>query len=249
MMRVKGNPSDLGSDRTAGLALSNTVAISILLVFVVLGAGIAAAMLFSPKTNVTNSSSSTSQTVSQANVTIFGLVSTSGTGTHPTSVVFISFRSGQIFVAPMTGNKFSIGLPNQDTYNVSLRWAGNYSWQNVEVQRGALTINMSFGSMMAQSYNVVETTPNSMVTVTGTLFWQVISSNPASIRFTATNGQQFISDVFSNKTFSISLPNMMTYEIGIGTQNATGNTEWYYAHHLEVNVGANVIGLTVNVSM
>jgi len=221
---------------------------SIVIVFVILVAGIAAVM-FLPPQNAKPTTSTSTQTTEKPNVTVFGLVSTMGVGTNPPSMVFVNVKTGNVYNAPMTGNRFSIGLPNEVTYNVSLRWAGNYSWQNGEVLRGQLPINMSNGSMMSQSYNVVEVTPNSMVNVSGSISWQILSSRPASIKFTATDGEEFLTTVSQDRLFSISLPKMMAYEVNIGSQNATGYTAWYYAHQLQVNAGPKVIGLTVDISL
>ena len=183
-------------------------------------------------------------------MTVFGLVSTTGAGTHPTSMAFVNTTGGGIFTAQLVGNHYSIALPNHVTYNVSLRWAGNYTWQSGEIEIGQLPINMSSGSSMTQSYNVVEDTPNSVLTVSGSISWQIVSSFPGSVKFTAGDGEVFVGNVTQNKTFSVILPNIMTYQVEIGTiTNATGMTEWYYAHELTIDTGTRITGLIVNLSL
>ena len=235
-------------NRNGSIAMGKTAATIILLVLSVLVSVISISIILSHGNydNITSITSSTSQIT---NVTVFGLVSTTGIGTHPTSMSFRNLDDGQLFVAPVDGNHFSIGLPNHETYNTSLRWAGNYTWQSGEIPTGQLLINMSQGSSMAQSYNLVETTPNSVVSVDGSIAWQVVTAAPSSVKLTSADNQVFTANVAQNKSFSIMLPNMMTYEVEIGTSNATGATEWYYAHELTVSVGNRVTGITVDISL
>jgi hypothetical protein len=215
-----------------------------MLLLLIFAAGTAAVILIGSQHNTATSSVTAK---SENNVTVFGLVSTLGVGTHPTAVAFSS-KDAHVFIAEVSGNHFSIELPNVQTYNVSLRWAGNYSWQAGEILLGSLPINMSLGSSMAQSYNIEQMTPNSVITVVGSLTWQIVTLNATSIKFTASGGEEYVTNVSQNKTFSLNLPNMMTYEIDIGAQNASGYTEWYYASQLEVNAGIRVTGLIVNIT-
>jgi hypothetical protein len=180
-------------------------------------------------------------------VTVFGLVSTLGAGTHPTAMVFSSARQGQNFTAPVTNGSFSIKIPNQDSYDVSLKWAGNYTWQTGQTDRGQLTVNMTAGSMGAMSCNVVQMTPSSMVRVEGSISWGVVTSSPVAIKFTAADGEVFQASV-SNKTFTTVLPNMMNYNVEVASQNATGYMDWYAFQQLQVNVGINVVGLMVRIT-
>lgn len=235
-------------NKKSSIAMGKTAATIILLVLSVLVSVISISIILSHGSydNTTSSTFSTSQIT---NVTVFGLVSTTGIGTHPTSMAFRNSDDGRLFVALVDGNHFSIGLPNHETYNVSLRWVGNYTWQSGEIPEGQLLMNMSQGSSMSQSYNLVETTPNSVVLVDGSIAWQIVTSVPSIVKFTSTDNQVFTANVTQNKTFSITLPNMMTYEVEIGTNNATGGTEWYYAHELTVSVGNRVTGITVDISL
>lgn len=193
---------------------------------------------------------STSTSVAQAgNATVFGLVSTTGAGTHPVSMNFTSLRTSTAFVAIVSSGHFSIELPNQDVYNVTMEWEGNYTWQRGQVTAGTVSLNFSAGSNMAQSYNLNLPTPDSAVAVNGTIPWQVVTSHPVSVRFTATDGENFTAPVSPDDAFSLRLPNMMDYQVNIQAQNSTGYQEWYYAHTLRIAAGVNVVGLLVRVSL
>lgn len=191
----------------------------------------------------TGSSSSTQSTSST--VQVFGLVSVTGAGTHPTYILFTNAQTGQPTQAPVVAGHYSVQLPNHMTYNVSLGWSGNYTGQAGREPMGQLSVDMAEGSMMAQSYNVVQQTPASMVWVNGTIAWGMITASPSAIRFTASDGENFTAAV-QGRAFAVRLPNMMTFEINVESRNSTGYTEWFYFHQLEVNAGLNVVGITVH---
>ena len=196
------------------------------------------------------STTSSSSLVTPASVSVFGFVTTSGIGTHPTSIVFTSEEDGKTIVAQVSwpgGGHFSADLPNQEKYNVGVRWVGNYSWQSGLTSQGELSVNMSAGSQPGQSFSSVALTPDTVIRVGGAVPWNISSSIPISIRFTASDGQNFTAPVTDQKAFSIRLPNLMTYEVNIESQNTTGYTEWWYAHSTDVSAGINVVGLTVRI--
>lgn len=182
-------------------------------------------------------------------VRVFGLVSTTGAGTHPVSMNFTSLRTSTTFVALVSSGQFSIQLPNQDTYNITMEWDGNYTWQRGQASAGSVSLNMPAGSNMAQSDNLNLPTPDSIVTINGTMPWQVVASHPVNVRFTASDGENFTARVSADDTFSLPLPNMMDYQVNIQSQNSTGYQEWYYAHTLQVTAGVNVLGLFVRISL
>lgn len=97
---------------------------------------------------------------------------------------------------------------------------------------------------MAQSYNVVQSTPDAVVLVNGTLAWQVATCSPTAIKFTASDGQAFQTDVVG-RVFSVRLPNAMTFDVTVAGTNSSGYTDWYYFHQLQVEVGVGVVGLEV----
>jgi len=162
---------------------------------------------------------------------------------------FTSLRTSTNFVALVSSGQFSIQLPNHDTYNVTTGWGGSYAWQRGQVTAGTVSLNMSSGSNMAQSDNLNLPTPDSVVTVNGTIPWQVVASHPVNVRFTASDGENFTAGISSDDTFSLHLPNMMDYQVNIQSQNSTGYQEWYFAHTLQVTAGVNVLGLLVRISL
>ena len=189
-------------------------------------------------------------TSTESSVNVFGLVSTLGSGTSATGVVFTNVNSGEVYYAPIQSNHFSIYLPNQETYSIVTKWAGSYYWQQGEVDSGSISINKSQGSSMALSCNLVELTPNSNVTIMGSIStWQMVTAQPVSVKFTSLDGSVFSANVSTDRNFTLTLPNFMTYEVNIGAQNSSGYIEWFYAHNLVVSAGLKVTGLLVDVAL
>ena len=210
------------------------MAVALLAVVAAISATYSYAFLTKPPASSTTASS----------VRVFGLVTAQGAGMRPTQVIFIDTVTGRSAVAPVSGNGYSIQLPNHRSYNVSMGWSGNYTWQTGHEALGRMMVDMSEGSMMAQSYNIVQPTPDSEVVVSGTFPWQMVTARPSAVKFTATDGQSFTTYV-TGPSFVIGLPNFMTYEVNVAATNATGYVEWYYFHQLEVSAGVNVVGITV----
>lgn len=216
-----------------------------ILVIVVLTSILLAAAYFGTGGEYVSSTTSSSTSQRTSLVSVFGLVSTTGSGTHPVSLNFTSTKTSTTYFAQVSNSHFSLQLPNQDTYRVVLVWAGNFTWQQGSTTGDALVLNMSSGSNPGRSYNAVFATPDSMVTVSGTVPWQVVTSNPVNIRFTASDGENFTTSITPDYSFSLRLPNLMNYQVDIQSQNSTGYQEWYYAHTQQIEAGTNVIGLVV----
>ncbi len=213
------------------------------LLLLMLAAGVAS-VIYGGAVESTTSSSSTIG----AGVNVFGLVSTTGAGTYPVSINFTNLKTHASFSTTVSSGHFSIQLANQEDYNVTMNWEGNFTWQRGQVGAGRLSLNLSAGSHMGQSFNVIEPTPDSVVSVNGSVQWQAVTSKPVVVSFTASDGENFTAPVSAARTFSLRLPNLMGYEVNIQAQNSTGYKEWYYAHSLRVDAGVNVIGLLVRVS-
>ena len=246
----------------AGSAASRRWAI-VAVIIVILVVGIAGTLYFrAPESTTTTSSSSTSTTSTTTSsstttppsgvmVLVFGIVGTTGNGTHPISMDFTSMTTSAAYIAPVSSGHFSIQLPNQDTYNVTMVWGGNYTWQQGEAAAGTFTINMSGSSNLGESYNIVLPTPDSVVRVSGSVAWQVVTSTPTLIRFIASDGENFTATLSSDggHTFTLPLPNMMDYKVYILSQNSTGYQEWYSAHNMAILAGVNVVGLQVKIPL
>jgi hypothetical protein len=55
-------------------------------------------------------------------VALSGTVTTTGTGTSPEKITFTSEKNGNTYVANANGGTYSISLPNEDTYKVTITW-------------------------------------------------------------------------------------------------------------------------------
>jgi len=187
--------------------------------------------------------SSTTGTPRPGNVTVFGLASTVGQGTHVVSLNFTNTKIGMNISATVSDGKFSIALPNGATYDVVARWAGNYSWQTGTNDRGDLTVNMSTGPA-AMSYNLQLETPPTIVAVQGTISWTLPSAFPIGVTYTASNGESFQAAV-QNATFSTRLPNMMQYQVKVFWQYSDGTTDYLFGANQTINEAAGVVGLNL----
>jgi hypothetical protein len=196
--------------------------------------------------NSTTSNSSTSSEQQPPFVTVFGLASTVGQGTHMVAMGFTNTKTGENFTAPISDGNFSVSLPNGAVYHVAARWAGNYSWQAGVDDRGGLTVNMSAGSMTVMSYNIQLQTPPTIVAVHGAILWTIPSAHPVSIIYTASDGESFEAPV-QNATFSTRLPNMMDYQVKVFWQYQDGSTDYLFAANQTVNEGTGVAGLDFTV--
>jgi hypothetical protein len=190
--------------------------------------------------------SRTTQTTSPlptpATVNVFGLVSTVGQGTQLVALIFTNVKTGVNLTSPVSNGKFSIDLPNAAVYDVVARWAGNYSWQTGDIDRGDLTVNMSAGSMGAMSYNLEVETPPTILAVHGTILQSITSATPVKVVYTASDGETFEAAV-QNKTFSSRLPNLMDYQVKVFWQYADGTIDYYFAANQTVHEGVGVTGL------
>ena len=205
----------------------------------------------SPTTSSSTTGSQTQTTSSSAappsTVMVFGLVSTVGQGTHVASLTFTNTETGANYTAPMSNGGFSVDVPNQASYDVRIYWVGNYSWQSGVEDRGALTVNMTAGSMAAESYDVQFETPPTVVGIIGTVAWTISSAQPVRVVYTASDGETFQAAV-QNGTFITRLPNMMTYHVKVYWQYSNGTSDYYVADDLTVSEGIGVVALDVVIS-
>jgi hypothetical protein len=224
------------------VAVSRTVfALSFIIILVVSGL----ALVFFDRNSPSGNSSTTSGKP-LANVTVFGLASTTGHGTHLVELDFTNAKTGATFTAPVPDGNFSIGLPNGAIYKVTAKWAGNYSWQSGAEDRGDLTVNMSAGSIAAMPYNLQLETPLTLVAVQGTVNWTLTSAHPIRVVYTASDGESFEAPV-QNATFSTRLPNMMEYQVKVFWQYADGTTDYLFAANQTINEGNGIVGVLLSI--
>ncbi len=200
-------------------------------------------------TTSSTTSSSTSPTTTTATFTtpayakVFGLAYTIGNGTHDTTVVFTS-SSGVKYVATITNGSFSIDLPNPGIYNATTEWEGLYPWQNGTIFKGQVILNWGPGSKAAQSFNIQDETPESLIEVSGAIILRQ-NANPVTIRFNATNGQTF-DTVVKSSIYLINLPNMMKYTISVKWEDEDGNIGWSDAGSVTIQASPGIKGQSLN---
>lgn len=86
-------------------------------------------------------------------VTISGTVTTLGAGTHPTGIKFADTSSGQIFTLTVVGNSYSIALPNQKSYRITVSWSGLLGASG-NTDAGILNVNIGAGVSAAMIWNI-----------------------------------------------------------------------------------------------
>ncbi len=151
-------------------------------------------------------------------VTISGTVTTSGSGTEATQILF-SGVSGN-FTAAVNSGRYSIVLPNTVKYEATIHWSGSYSWQN-----GSVTYQLPvFAGAGSNSFSAswIVPTPNSTVTISGTVTSQ--SGSPLEIRFISTNGQVTVATNLVNNQYSLILPDDMNYTVMVFLSGSSSPT-------------------------
>ncbi len=225
-------------------ASGNGKVLAFVLAAIIVASSVAALYFEMPSRVGTQSSGSQSSSSFPAptTVNVFGLASTAANDTHVEELTFTNVKSGQNFTAPITNGGFSVNLPNGFVYHVSVTWAGKYSWQVGVVDRGDLTVNMSAGSMAAQSYNVQLETPPTVVGVHGMITWSIPAGHPIKVVYIASHGESFAAAV-QNGTFSARLPIMMDYQVKVFWQYSDGTIDYLFAKNQTISGGVGIVGL------
>ena len=189
-------------------------------------------------TTTTSTTSTTTTTLTTpAYAKVFGLVSTTGYGTYDTVVVFTN--SQERYVSLIMDGSFSAELPNPGIYNVTTVWRGLYPWQNGTIYKGQVILDWGPGSKAAQSYNIVDEIPNSLIMVSGKIVFKGYTANPILVRFNTTDGQTF-ETVIENNTYSINLPNLMDYTVSVEWADSAGNLRWTNTGIANVQAGPRI---------
>ncbi|MHB1908292.1 MAG: hypothetical protein ACYCQJ_05390 [Nitrososphaerales archaeon] len=82
--------------------------------------------------------------ISYPNVQVSGTITTVGTGTHPIRVDFTS-SSGQVYSTQVSSGQYSLTLPNNQDYAVTVTWSG-FAGATGTCNGGALNLNIASGS-------------------------------------------------------------------------------------------------------
>lgn len=166
-----------------------------------------------------NPFSSVVQATAPATVTVSGTVSTSGSGTTGTNVVFTS-SSGSTYPGAISSGSYSVTLPNKDTYSATVQWSGQYPWQTGSCNVGSFSLNNGPGAT-TQQQNFNCDAPSSTILVSGTITTTGLGTSPSKITFVLQNGQSFVA-VPSSGAYQIQLPNTASYSVLISWIGAFG---------------------------
>jgi hypothetical protein len=198
----------------------NTVAV-VVVVVILLVVAVAVVISFTPLSggNVGGGEGSevtdttTSQLTTPAYIVLSGSISLSGQGTYATTITFAS--SGNTYTATVSGGQFSKQLPNPATYTVTVNWQGEYSWQHGTLNEGTYQASQGAGGSGFDSIQVTDETPNSVVSLVGNVQTNGAGTQPISIKFVNSDGQEFPGTVTAG-TYSITgVPNLINYTVTI----------------------------------
>jgi hypothetical protein len=176
----------------------------------------AAALVVSVETGSSTTEPSMPVSTPNSLITLSGAVTTTGSGTSATGIVFTAY--GLHFNTTVTAGKYTVQLPNLAKYAQLVSWVGTYPWQTGSVNATTVTVNQGAGT--TQTNNFAASTPASTITVSGTISI-LTGEHPTSIIFTY-SGSQF-SATPSGTSYSLSLPNAATYSVSITWTSSFGS--------------------------
>lgn len=171
-----------------------------------------------------------------SSVTVTGNMVLSGQGTQPTALIFSSSQG--TYPATLSQNGYTVTLPNPGTYSVQLQWTGSYSWQTGSIALSQYVLNQGAGasSSVTQDWNAY--TPNSQITVAGSVQTVGLGTSPTGISFTSSqNGQASTTSVVGG-SYSVYLPNDASYSVQVSWSGLLGVTGTCNAGTLSVQASA-----------
>ncbi|MHB8702290.1 MAG: hypothetical protein ACYC7D_14905 [Nitrososphaerales archaeon] len=145
-----------------------------------------------------------------SNVVVSGSVSTTGTGTSFTGITFYSPIAGSYSTASYGSLDYYVTLPNLANYTVGVNWSGQYSWQKGIANTGQFILAQYSSSSVSKNWIDVQT-PNSNITVSGSINPSGSGTSIASLEFSSTNGVYPAN--LSGGYYSASLPNLVNYSL------------------------------------
>jgi hypothetical protein len=167
-------------------------------------------------------------------ITLSGNLTASGTGTRPTNMTFTYDNTTSSFTTSLAGTHYSISIPNEATYSVSVGWIGEYVWQTGNVSAGDYTLNQLTGTSASKNWNVQ--IPDTEITISGTVLTSGSGTQATQILFSGVSGN--FTAIVINGRYSIVLPNTVRYE---ATIHWSGSYSWQYGsvtYQLPVFAGA-----------
>ena len=150
-----------------------------------------------------------------SNVLLSGMITTPGSGLHPTSIAFYGMNNATYSTSVVNG-AYNIILPNLKTYSYVVFWAGPYKWQV-----GFDPIKPAVRSLALGTYNSTYTKniqvilPNALVSVGGTVRMLepnvsptgIVIRSPTAIVFTSNYGNKFTATLTAGKNGYICIDN------------------------------------------
>ena len=212
--------------------------------------GIFLLLITSSHTNSNNGSSQSSSNPlavlePPATVTVSGAASASGQGTSISQVVFTG-SNGASYPAAVSGEQYTVSLPNPGTYNIQETWSGQYSWQGGNVNAGSYSLSQGTGASSSVQYNLPGvSTPDSVIQVSGSVSTG-FSTTPTGLNFTNTNGQTITVAVSGGSDYSSQLPNLIGYNVQVLYRNVYGGAQACNAGSLSLSEGVGVSTVSQN---
>lgn len=141
-------------------------------------------------------------------IVVSGSVYTTGTGTNASALTFQG-NEGTTYYVGVSGGKYSVELPNIQSYNISISWRGEFAFQSGLVARTLALSEAPAVTSLSADFNIQ--TPNSMITVSGSVSTTGIGTIPTGITFSSTVAGSHIFQIIGPGHYSISLPNLANY--------------------------------------
>lgn len=152
-------------------------------------------------------------------IAVSGNLTASGIGTRPTDMIFSIANTTASFNTSLNGTHYSISLPNEATYLVSVGWSGAYAWQSGNVSAGDYSLNLLTGASASKNWNVQ--IPDTEVTISGAITTSGSGTQATQILFSGVSGN--FTAIVSGGLYSITLPNTVKYD---ATIRWSGSYSW-----------------------
>ena len=176
-------------------------------------------------------------------VTVSGTATATGQGTQDVSVIFVDPNTGTSYTATVSNGQYSLQMPNVATYNVQVKWTGQYPWQSgTDSVNGSLQLNTDGPQL---GYDITDRTPNSVITVSGTATTTGFQTQPTAIIFTDSQGNVHSANVVGG-AYAISLPNGTTYSVQIQWGGLLGSSGKANAGTLSLYEGPGITSYSAN---
>lgn len=222
-------------------------------------------------TTAGSSGNSTTTLIHEANITVSGKINVSGSGMHPISISFYRANPNRTYSTNIIGPaSYAISLPNLNTYDVVVFWAGQYPWQKgfVPVKPAVWQFDLGLVNQTNTTYNLNFTLPNGLINVSGRV--RMLSPNitpsgqvlraPTQVIFKAGNGMKFVGNIITynitsqtnpNQTshqyiYNASVPNLNTYNVTVNWNGQYDTKGTCYENVTSIYTGVGVANLTEN---